>query len=106
MTGTNLFCETCSLQFGKKIVYDIHLSFVHNVKENEGEKVTGNIENVQGLELDSNSKKSKKKFVSSDLIHKEKVSHRCPICGLISVNRKILKWHIDSVHEGKKPHKC
>ena len=25
------FCEKCSLQFDKKIVYDIHLSFVHKM---------------------------------------------------------------------------
>ena len=61
MTGTNLFCETCSLQFGKKIVYDIHLSFVHNVKENEEKLVTENYEKVRYLGPDSNSKKSKKR---------------------------------------------
>ena len=26
-----LYCEKCSLQFDKKIVYDIHLSFVHKM---------------------------------------------------------------------------
>ena len=26
-----LFCDKCSLQFDKKIVYDIHLSFVHKM---------------------------------------------------------------------------
>ena len=25
------YCEKCSLQFDKKIVYDIHLSFVHKM---------------------------------------------------------------------------
>ena len=103
MTGTNLFCEKCSLQFGKRIVYDIHMSFVHNIKENKEEKLT---ENIQDLELDSNSKKSKNKFIISDLIHEEKASHRCPICDLVSVNRMNLKQHVDSVHDGKKPHKC
>ena len=30
--NTELFCQICSLQFDKKIVYDIHLSFVHKIK--------------------------------------------------------------------------
>ena len=28
----NLFCENCSLQFDKKIVFDLHLSLVHGEK--------------------------------------------------------------------------
>ena len=28
-----LFCDKCSLQFDKKIVYDIHQSFVHKIKD-------------------------------------------------------------------------
>ena len=28
----DLFCNQCKLQFGKKIVYDLHLSLVHNQK--------------------------------------------------------------------------
>ena len=31
-TNRDLFCDKCSLQFDKKIVYDIHLSFVHKIK--------------------------------------------------------------------------
>ena len=32
-----LFCTQCSLQFGGKTVYNLHLSLVHNVKE-DGQK--------------------------------------------------------------------
>ena len=35
ITNKALYCEKCSLQFDKKIVYHIHLSFVHKI----GEKV-------------------------------------------------------------------
>ena len=28
----NMFCTECSLQFNKKIVYDLHLSLVHGKK--------------------------------------------------------------------------
>ena len=64
MTGTNLFCEKCSLQFDKKIVYDIHLSFVHNVKENKDEKLTENNEKDRGLGLSSKSEKPSETFIS------------------------------------------
>ena len=39
----NLFCENCSLQFDKKIVFDLHLSLLHREKigvENEVKKNT------------------------------------------------------------------
>jgi len=98
MTVTNLFCEKCSLQFDKRIVYDIHLSFVHNIKENKQEKLTENYEKIQDLGLDSNSKNSKKKSI----LQEKKASDS----DLISVNRMNLKQHIDSIHDGKKPHKC
>ena len=29
-----LFCEKCSLQFDEKIVFDKHMSFVHNMSNN------------------------------------------------------------------------
>ena len=40
-----LFCEVCKLQFDKKSVYDIHLSFVHgqkkpNIKSENDEQVS------------------------------------------------------------------
>ena len=31
ITNEALYCKKCSLQFDKKIVYDIHLSFVHKM---------------------------------------------------------------------------
>ena len=57
MTGTNLFCEICSLQFDKRIVYNIHLSFVHNIKKNKEERLTENYEKVKSFEIDSTIKK-------------------------------------------------
>ena len=106
MTGTNLFCEKCLLQFDKKIVYDIHLSFVHNVKETKDEKLTENNEKDRGLCLSSKSEKPCETFVNPGIVPKEKSSHKCPICDYSSSNTGHLKRHIDSVHGGKKPHKC
>ena len=36
----DLFCEMCSLQFDKKAVYDIHMSFVHKNIDDIKEKNT------------------------------------------------------------------
>ena len=30
----NMFCKECSLQFNKKIVFDLHLSLVHGKRTN------------------------------------------------------------------------
>ena len=37
-----LFCGKCSLQFDKKIVFDVHMSFVHNIRNDSAndEKLT------------------------------------------------------------------
>ena len=76
MIATNLFCEKCSLQFDKKIVYDIHLSFVHNVKEKKDEKLTENNEKGGGLGLSSKIEKPSETFVNSGIVPKEKSTHR------------------------------
>ena len=33
VTEKEMFCTSCKLQFDKKSVYDIHLSFVHGQKK-------------------------------------------------------------------------
>ena len=37
-----LFCRKCSLQFDKKIVFDTHMTFIHNISNNSAndEKLT------------------------------------------------------------------
>ena len=43
-TQQDFFCTQCSLQFGKKYVFDVHLSLVHGKKDvtitNEGSKIS------------------------------------------------------------------
>ena len=36
------FCNLCSMQFGNKFVYDIHMSFVHKIvtQQDKSEKLT------------------------------------------------------------------
>ena len=35
----NFFCEMCSLQFDKSIMYDIHMSFVHKKEQTKSIEV-------------------------------------------------------------------
>ena len=64
----NLFCENCSLQFDKKIVFDLHLSLVH------GEKI--------GVK-NKDKKESLVEFVE---------------CGKILASKKALTRHKSKIH--------
>ena len=107
-TNQALFCDKCSLQFDKKIVYDIHQSFVHKIKDKvEIEEKTIQIkEENEGLAIHSDNGKSKMSLPSLDSTQKGTKSHTCSICNYTTSHKVHLKQHIESVHEGKKPHKC
>ena len=103
-----LFCEKCLLQFDKKIVYDIHQSFVHKTRNKVEieEKIIQTKEENDGLEIHCDNKKSMTSLQSLDSTHKGTKSHKCPICDYTASRKGHLKRHMESVHEGKKPHKC
>ena len=67
ITNAALYCEKCLLQFDKKIVYDIHLSFVHkmNIEIKLEEKKLETRENNVGLVLQCNITKSKHNISNS-----------------------------------------
>ena len=92
----DLFCNKCSLQFGKKYVFDLHLSLVH------GEKMEVKIEPLISEENFQEPKTSEQ--VVSD--HVVDTGLKCTICYSIFKTKQNLKKHIDGVHEGKKPFKC
>ena len=126
ITNKALYCEKCSLQFDKKIVYDIHLSFVHkmNIEIKSEEKELEIRENDAGLVLQCNITKSKQNIANSikkvnnshsqkgnvkihiDSVHAGNKPHKCTICDYFFSQKRYLKQHIESVHEGKKPFKC
>ena len=62
-----LYCEKCSLQFDKKIVYDIHLSFVHkiNIEVKSEEKSIEIKEEDASLVLQCDLTKSKQNIENS-----------------------------------------
>ena len=106
ITNQALYCEKCFLQFDKKIVYDIHLSFVHkmNIEVKSEEKTIEIKEEDEGLVLQCEITKSKQNIANS--IQKGNNSHKCTICDYSSSQKGYLKQHIKSIHEGNKPHKC
>ena len=81
-----LYCEKCSLQFDKKIVYDIHLSFVHKMN----------------IEVKSEEKTIEIKENDAGSIQKGNNSHKCTICDYKTSQKGHLNHHMKSVHEGKK----
>ena len=47
----HLFCEKCSLQFGKKYVFDLHLSLVHGEKIEVKSEPLIFEENLKGIQI-------------------------------------------------------
>ena len=46
---TDWFCELCTLQFDKKIVFDLHLKLVHDIEEKKAQLCTENLINTNDL---------------------------------------------------------
>ena len=81
------FCEECALQFGKKLVFDLHLSLVHGIKTNI--KTEPNICDSQQSE----------KFFPSHIGNKYA---RCETCNSCFSSNFSLKKHCAKVHGGEK----
>ena len=67
----DFFCERCSLQFGKKYVFDLHLSLVH------GEKIEVKVESPICEENLQESQISETKFLYRPVDEKEKSFKFC-----------------------------
>ena len=78
----DLFCIQCNLQFGKKIVFDQHLSLVHNKKVEIKTKTKSNFSET---ELDED--------VSKD--NDGNNSYKCEICQAYFKLKGSLKKHVD-----------
>ena len=86
-----MFCTECSLQFNKKIVYDLHLSLVHGKKA--GIKQEANNSEVTSEDNKFFNENADKPFV-------------CKICDFELAYQDDLNAHIASFHEGNIPFKC
>ena len=101
-----LFCDKCLLQFDKKIVFDIHLSFVHKMSiKIDSEEKTIEIKNEDtDSAFQTNSKKPNQNIINP--IDEGNKPHKCKMCNYTTSLRGHLNRHIELVHEGKKPHIC
>ena len=131
----DFFCENCKLQFGKKYVFDLHLSLVHGQKIEVKSEPIDFEENIQGPEIfqrDYSKVQAQKIEVKHDInICEENIQEpvffekdsskgfkrltgsvqqdkpfKCNNCDASFANNYQIKVHKDSVHEGKKPFKC
>ena len=84
----DLYCKKCSLQFDKKVIFNVHLSIVHKEQIDIKEEPT-----------DSTSKEEPDET-------RKKATVRCEICGKTCSHMGHMNKHVASVHEGKKPFKC
>ena len=100
------FCVLCSLQFGNKAVFDIHLSFVHgkNITKIKDEAAEPNAIKRTGANVVIMQPRSMKKHIT--IVHKGEKPFKCSICNYSASRKQHLDMHITSVHEGKKPFKC
>ena len=86
----DFFCEECALQFGKKLVFDLHLSLVHGKKTNI--KTEPNIcDSQESEELFPSHKNNKYKYA------------KCETCNSCFSSNFSLKKHYEKVHAGEKP---
>ena len=96
----DIFCERCSLQFGKKYVFDLHLSLVHGEK-----KIEVKVESPLCEEYLRESQISETEFSYQAFKKKEKL-FKCNVCYASFALVRDLKGHTVSVHEAKKPFQC
>ena len=82
MSVTDWYCSRCSLQFDKKVIFDMHLSIVHKeIVEIKEESIT---------------------FKDEPHLDIEKVLLMCDICDSKFETQITLNKHIDSQHVEKK----
>ena len=96
----DFFCNKCTLQFGKKYVFDLHLSLVHG--EN---KIEVKVESPLCEENLQESQISETEFLYQT-VTKTKKPFNCNLCYVSFARNRDLKGHTASVHEGKKPFQC
>ena len=91
-TLKDFFCEICFLQFDKKAVYDIHMSFVHKI----GIRVK---EENEDMGQDNDSENNQNSYNINYPMKKDlETPINCTVCQANFSTKGNLKSHIDVVH--------
>ena len=101
----NLFCELCSLEFEKKVWYDIHLKVTHGT-----EIIKVKEEKLLPSEMEArNIKKSLQNKLDGPFLFdkvpeskKKELMHYCLICNAGFKSKSNLNQHKASVHDDEK----
>ena len=110
MSLKDWYCSRCSLQFDKKIIYDMHLSIVHkeSVKIKEEPLTCENETNLGSEKALFMCEFCDSEFETEIILnqhilsyHKENKPFKCDICDYRCSRRSNLKRHVESVHEKK-----
>ena len=89
----SMFCTECSLQFNKKIVYNLHLSVVHGNKMKIKQE-------PNNCEITSEVTETLPEIPIKDK------AFGCKICGFEFTDQDDLDGHVASIHEENIPFKC
>ena len=114
IVSNDIPCEKCPLEFGNKVLLNMHMGLVH-----KDEAKTSNKEKIVKLENENNMLRKQtlpsvdtNKTTSKDVgslqtksLHGVKKPQICPICGRNFSKKGNLNIHTKSVHEEQKPHK-
>ena len=115
MSFKDWYCSRCSLQFDKKVIFDMHLSIVHKeIVEIKEESITfkdePNLDTENVLLMcdicDSMFETQITLNQHIDSQHVKNDTFTCETCDYTCPKKYTLKKHIESVHEKKKPFKC
>ena len=101
MDLNNWFCKICSYQFGKKLVYDIHMSFVHKIEipQSNSEKLAEIKKKGNNLLENAIASESGEKFVEQNNINigkEDSKLFKCSICNFFTSQKSSLQQHIES----------
>ena len=114
MSFKDWYCSRCSLQFDKKVIFDMHLSIVHKeiveIKESITFKDEPNLDTEKVLLMcDICDSKFETQITLNKHIDSQHVKNKtlkCEICDYTCPKKITLKKHTESVHQQKKPFKC
>ena len=95
----DLYCEKCTLQFDKKYVFDLHMDLVH------GEEIKVKKEQLIKEEKFEEVQQSEKEL-SYPITQVMDKTFQCDKCNSFFKSKQNMKWHMESVHEGKKQFQC